>query len=388
MKTLQIVGDSNYGGGSFLLLQWCAYLVSRGWDVDVLATDPIVAVELRKIKQVRVIKHIYIPREINPLKDLAAFFKLMDWLNREKYQVVHTYTATPSFLGRVAARLNSVPVIIHHQAGWTVTEFSSLIERLLYTPLEYMATLASTRSICVSNATRQQAALLHIAPLHKLLTICNGIDPRQFIAAEKSRANCRSTLRIPDGWLVIGGTGRLSPQKDNATLIRGAACLRAILPNPSFLVLLAGDGPELPQLEALTRELHMTEHVRFLGFWRRIPDLLATLDVYISCSLREGMSISILEAMAAGKPIVATSIAPNAELIENEVTGLLTPVKSPEKIAEAIIRFVNDPALAEKCAMKARERILNKYTIDRMFQETWELYINLLSDKQAQMLSS
>ncbi len=381
MRTLQIVGDSSYGGGTYLILRWCAYLVSRRWDVDVLATDPVVIAELEKIEHVRVIKQILIPREITPLQDLSAFFKLTSWLNRKKYHVVHTYTATPSFLGRVAARLTGVPVIVHHQAGWTVTDFSSPMERLFYTPLEYVATMMSTRGICVSHAIKQQAAQLHIAPLRKLVTICNGIDPQPFIVASQNRAILRNKLKIPNGCLVIGGTGRLSSQKDNATLIRGAACLREILPDLNFLVLLAGDGPDLHQLEALTRELNLTEHVRFLGFWHEIPEFLAALDIFVSPTLREGMSISILEAMAAAKPIVATSISPNVELIEDGITGLLTPVKSPEKIAEAITRFFQKPALAQKCATQARELVLKNYTLDRMFQETWDLYLDLLRDK-------
>ena len=381
IRTLQIVGDSSYGGGGYLLLRWCAYLSSRGWDVDVLATDRAVVAELEKIEHVHVIKHLLIPREIIPLQDFSVFFKLINWLNREKYDVVHTYTATPSFLGRMAARLTGVPVIVHHQAGWTVTDFSSPMERFIYTPLEYMATLASTRGICVSHAIKQQAALLHIAPLHKLVTICNGIDSQPFIAASPKRAIFRNMLKIHGDCLVIGGTGRLSSQKDNASLIRGAACLRKILPNLKFQVLFAGDGPDLSQLEALTRELYLTKHIRFLGFWREIPEFLAAIDIFVSPTLREGLSISILEAMAAEKPIVATSIAPNCELIENGITGLLTPVKSPEKIAEAIVRFVSEPGLANKCSTEARTKVLKKYTLDRMFQETLDLYLELLSSK-------
>ena len=388
MKTLQLVGDSKYGGATYLILEWCKYLIARGCEVDVLSTDTLTVSALQEIPGVNVIGNIFIPREINPTADLKAFAKLLKLFAQKKYDVIHTYTATPSVLGRFAGRVAGVPAIFHHQAGWTVTDFSSPMERFVYTPLEYMATLASTRGICVSHAIKQQAAQLHIAPLRKLVTICNGIDPQPFIAASQNRAILRSTLKIPDGCFVIGGTGRFSPQKDNATLIYGAARLREILPDLNFLVLLAGDGPDLPQLEALTRELNLTEHVRFLGIWHQIPEFLAALDVFVSPTLREGMSISILEAMAAAKPIVATSIAPNAELIEDGVTGLLTPVKSPEKIAEAIARFVREPALAQKCATEVRERVLKNYTLGRMFQETWDLYVDLLRGKQPELVKA
>ena len=122
--------------------------------------------------------------------------------------------------------------------------------------------------------------------------------------------------------------------------------------------------------------------MRFLGFCREIPAFLAGLDVFVSPSFREGLSISLLEAMAAARPIVTTSILPNAELIEHEVTGLLVPPRDPEQVAEAIARFAREPGLAQRCALAARQRVLDHYTLDRMFQETWDLYIGLLKEMQ------
>jgi glycosyltransferase involved in cell wall biosynthesis len=188
--------------------------------------------------------------------------------------------------------------------------------------------------------------------------------------------------------LAIGSTGRLCAQKDIATLIYGVAHLRKIQPDLKFLLLLAGHGPDLSKLRALTDELHMAEYIKFLGFLREIPNFLAALDIFISSSLKEGMSISILEAMAARKPIITTAIPPNAELIEDMVTGLLIPVKSPESVARSILKFVYKPDLAQKCAIEARAQVLKKYTINRMFHETWELYNNLLNCKNAPISSS
>ena len=147
-------------------------------------------------------------------------------------------------LGRLAARLTGVPVILHHQAGWTVTEFSSPRERILYTPLEYLAVMASSRSVCVSHAVAEQGRQLHIAPPHKLATVSNGIDPGPFIAA--TRNGCRDALRheldIPSDHLVIGNTSRLAPQKDNQALIRAMVFLRSLLEDVPFTLLLAGEG--------------------------------------------------------------------------------------------------------------------------------------------------
>ena len=379
MRTLQIAGDSAYGGDTYLLLKWCAYLVERGCQVEVLTSDATTISELRKVTGARVIDSIFIPREVSPRADIRAFFQLLALMRAKKYQVVHTYTATPGFLGRIVARLIGVPVIVHHQISWNGGEFASLREKLFYRPLEALATLASTRSICVSNATVDQARNHHLVPLRKLVTICNGIDPAEFMAASSSML--RKELGISEDTLIIGNTSRLRTQKDNQTLIRALPYLKPLMPGKRMVLLLAGDGPDRSMLEEIVHSLELSDQVQFLGFRRDIPTFLAGIDIFVSPSLWEGLSISLMEAMAAAKPIVTTSIPPNAELIEHEVTGLLVPSKSPQQVAEAIARFVQDPGLAQSCAKAARVRVLERYTIDRMFQETWDLYVDLLAER-------
>jgi glycosyltransferase involved in cell wall biosynthesis len=238
----------------------------------------------------------------------------------------------------------------------------------------------------VSNATEQQAHQLHIAPPRKLVVICNGIEPQPYVAATQTndaRRAFRRELGFSDGHLLIGNTGRLSAQKDNGSLIQAMDSLRSLLPDVPYTLLLAGDGPDQSQLEKLVRSMALNDRVRLLGFRSDIPSFLAGIDIFVSPSLWEGLSISLLEAMAAAKPIVTTSVLPNAELIEHQVTGLLVPPRSPEQIAQAIARFVNEPELAQSCGIAARHRLLEGYSIDRMFHETWDLYIDLLSSKQA-----
>ena len=381
MQTLQIAGDSAYGGDTYLLLEWCRYLVEKGCGVEVVTTDVTTISALRKITDVRVIDSIYIPREISPRADVRAFFQLLALMRSRKYHVVHTYTATPGFLGRVAARSVGVPVIVHHQICWNGGDFASLPGKIFYRPLEALATLASTRSICVSHATVDQAQRYRLVPMHKLVTICNGIDPTDYLAADSnSRKALRNELGISDDTLVIGNTGRLRQQKDNQTLIRAMAHLGSLMTGRPSVLLLAGDGPDRRMLGGLVQSLGIDDQVRFLGFRRDIPAFLAAIDIFVNPSLWEGLSISLMEAMASAKPIVTSSIPPNAELIEHDVTGLLVPPKSPEQVAEAIARFVQDPGLAQRCARAARHRVLEHYTIDRMFQETWDLYVDLLEE--------
>lgn len=383
MKTLQIVGNSKYGGGGYLLVKWCKYLSEKNWQIDVLGTDPEVINKLSNVP-IRPIKNIYIPREIAPVKDILAFIQLIRLLHKEKYGVVHTYTATPSFLGRLAARIVGTPVILHHQAGWTINEYSKPLERLFYTPLEYLAALASTKSICVGHSIEKQGRELKLAPKDKFVTIPNGIDAQPFITAKVNGSGdkLRDTLEIQADHLIIGNTGRLEQSKDNKSLLEAISILKNRFNYNNIALLLAGDGSEMDFLKAEATSLGLEKNVRFLGFFENIPAFLASLDIFVSPSFREGLSISVMEAMASALPIVTTAIPPNAELIQHEKNGLLVPPRSPDDLAEAIFRFIQEPDLAKHCARNANQSVLEYYTIDRMFQETLNLYNSLLKTKR------
>lgn len=376
---LQILGDAKYGGSTYLALEWTRFLVERGCRVAVQTTDPQTIAAMRAIPGVRVITTISIPREVAPGADLRALAALIGLIRRERYTLVQTGMTTAGFVGRLAAWLARAPVIIQDAQGWPVTEYSSLGERVVYTPLSYLAGLLSTRVVCAGHGTARLAEQLHTCPQRRLTVIPNGIDPTPFLdPCQVAQGQAlRHELGIADDWLVIGNANRLAPQKDNATLIRAMATLKALLPERQLRLLLAGDGPERLQLERLAADLGLDGQVRFLGFRHDIPALLAATDIFANTSLWEGLSISLLEAMAAARPIVTTSILPNAELISHEQTGLLAPPRDPAQVAMAIARFARDPALAASCAAAARRHALEHYTISRRIEQLWQLYLEL-----------
>ncbi|PKO15139.1 MAG: hypothetical protein CVU39_12320 [Chloroflexi bacterium HGW-Chloroflexi-10] len=383
MKTLQIIGNSAFGGATRLVLDWCKYLVDKGCLVDVLTTDQRTKEEFSLISGVQVRQEIFIPRDIEILQNIQAIGKLIKLLKEEKYQVVHTYSATPGFVGRLSGFLSGIPVVLHHQAAWAVSDASSFLRKYLYQLLESIAIGVSTKNICVSNAVRKQANDLPLIPKSKLVTICNGIDVERFNHELSSnyRIELCNQFGITQNSILLGNTGRLAVQKDYATLIQAVEELKNKDPERSYKLFVIGDGPDRDSLESLANSLNLSNDVFFLGFRSDISKILKSIDVFVSPTLREGLSISILEAMAAGCPIVATNILPNAELIEHEVTGLLIPIKSPIKAAEAILSLVEHPDTAFKIGQAARNRVLQDYTCKRMFDETFQLYCDLLSKK-------
>jgi glycosyltransferase involved in cell wall biosynthesis len=374
-RTLQVTGDSEYGGAGYLILEWSKYLIQRGWAVDVLTTNELFKKRLGEIGGVRVIDHILIPRGIRLKRQVVALIRTARFMRRERYDVVHTYTANAGFVGRIAARIAGVSKIFHHQAGWPIYEASSSITRGIYGLLEFGAALCGSKCICVSHSVREEGRALLKIPGCRLVTVCNGIDPKRMIRrSDSAKARLKERYGIPPDHLVLGNTSRLAPQKDNATLIHA---VRELVQLPAALdctLLLAGRGPEEHELARLIQELDLTRNVILCGHVEDIPNFVAGLDIFINPSLWEGLSISLLEAMAAEMPIITTAIGPNLELIRHRCTGLIVPPKDSAAIAGAVRLFASDRHLAESCARAARMSMLQTYTLRSMLSSTLRMY--------------
>lgn len=387
-KALQIVGNARYGGATLIMLEWVKYLRAKGSAVDVLCTDERMCAEVRAIDGVGLIDDIFIPKEIDVRQDLSALRGLVRLCRSERYDVVHTYTATPSFLGRFAASFARVPVVVNHQGGWAVNETSSRRERLLYTPLEYLGTLASTRNICVSNAERQKARDLHLAPDRKLVTIVNGIDFAGMVARSDNDARraWREKLGCTEATLLIGTTGRLVPGKGNDAAIRAMAHLRQLAPHFDVRLVLAGDGDDRANLERLIIQERVEDRIDLLGFVDDVPGLLAALDVFVTPTHTEGLSMSLLEAMATGTAVVATDIPANAEVIDDGHSGLLVSVDAPHEIAKAILRLGEDEHERAALGEAGQRTVIEHHSMSRMMDETWALYEALLGSASSSMV--
>lgn len=376
--SLQIVGASSYGGGGYLLVAWCRWLKARGARVEALATDPVIVERLRAL-DVPVMTDIDIPRDIAPVADARALARLVPRLRTGRYDVVHTYTATPGVVGRVAARLAGVPIILHHQAAWTVDERTSLTRRMAYRAIEQVAARAGTSAICVSDAVRDAGLAFGLAPASRLAIVHNGIEVAPFtdVRAPASRTAAREAYGIPEDAFVIGVTARLSADKNVAALFDVLdAVARALAQEGSaprtVRVLVAGDGPEQPALAARVARDGLP--VSLCGFQADVRPVLAACDVWLTTTRREGLSISLLEAMASGCPVVASAIPPNVEVVRDGVDGVLVPLDAPEALRDVLLRLACDPAQASRLGASAAARVRTTYALDRMFEETWALY--------------
>ena len=280
-------------------------------------------------------------------------FRLAQLFRRWKIDVVHTHDDRPLIYGAFGARLARVHGVVHSRHGRSF----GITRR--QTALVQLAAGMADHFVCVS----QDAARLTVAhglPTHKVRTIWNGIDLTRFELCPPA----------PHGPVVT--VARLSPEKDMATLLRAAAI--AVREEPDLRLQIAGDGVCMDDLRQLARELSLENHVQFLGPVRDVPALLARSSLFVLSSLSEGVSLTLLEAMARGRAVVATDVGGNPEVVVPGETGLLVPSRQPESLARALLELWRVPDRCREMGLAGRRRVEQHFDIRQMVSAYEALY--------------
>ncbi len=381
ISLLHVVGDSRYGGGVQIIFPLAVRARRAGWKVDILTTDPIWQQSIRESeKGVGIVPLDVIHRPIRPLWDLRGMRRLTNYLREHPYTIVHTHTSKAGLVGRMAATVANVPVVVHTAHGFAFHEQSSRAARWLYSSIERYAADCCDAVVCVSRFHRQWALELGIGTPERIVAIPNGLPPER-AKATRSRAEMRAELQLGNDELMLFSAGRMAPQKGFEYLIRAIPFLARALTRP-FRVILAGEGDLREPLEQLARQVGAEQHLQFLGFRNDVTNLWAASDIVVLPSLWEGLSISLLEAMAAAKPIVTTRIGSNYEVVAHEETALLVEPANVEQLTAAILRCADDPELCQSLGRRAAELYRSQYTYDRMLEDYMNLYERALATKQ------
>jgi sugar transferase (PEP-CTERM/EpsH1 system associated) len=307
-----------------------------------------------------------------PGLDLRTTVRLAALLRRLRPDVVHSRNWA-TFDAVLAARLAGVPTVIHGEHGREIADPHGLsrrrnLVRRLSAPLV-------SRFVTVSHDLRRWLIETVGVPANRVETIHNGVDVERF--TETGRDTARRTLGLADETIVIGTVGRLDPVKDHASLIEAFA----MLPDPhrQLALLIAGDGPCRAALQTRARRPDVAGRVHLLGERSDVPIVLKSFDVFTLPSIAEGISNTILEAMASGVPVVATRTGGNPELVEDAVTGTLVPVGNTPALAAALQRYVSDAHLSALHGKAGRQRVLERFTLDHMATRYGELYLAFTS---------
>jgi glycosyltransferase involved in cell wall biosynthesis len=371
LQVLHVVSVPGVGGAQAYVEMVAGRLRNLGCDVAVVCND-----DPRLIARYARSAEVYpmvIPYGFSPWSDLKFFISLMRLLRREQFDVVQTSAAKASLYGRFAARLAGIPVVIFTAHGFPFHDFMSpLLRSFLITLERLMSRWCTDMVISVSENDRHMAITNGIVPPERVVTIRNGIDlNRQF----PDRETARHGLGLSPGRPVVGMIGRLSAQKAPDDFLRVASLVSRQFPDATFLVV--GDGPLRRRVERQAIRLGIARSTKFLGFRDDVPLILAALDVFVLTSLWEGLPITILEAMAAGKPVVATTVSGVPEVVEHGVTGFLAPPKKVEQLATHVVTLLRDSVLAQKMGQAGRHRIEKCFTLDQMTARLTDLYHEL-----------
>lgn len=373
-RILHVVGDSKYGGGSVIIIRLALAAMEDGFDVDVLATDPVFQDAL-KAQGIGVVALDCIWRDIRPLRDVFGLWRLRRYLSSHPYDIVHTHTSKAGFVGRAAAWMAKVPAVVHTVHGFAFHEESSRAALRVYSFLERRAANWCHRLVTVSHYHRRWALELGIGDSARIVAIPNGI-PATRVAQSRSSEAVRAELGITPGAKVVMAPGRLAPQKGLEYLLEAFDLLSSRGQRDVVLVIV-GDGVLREPLKQTCRELGIDDRVIFTGYREDIGDVVSASDYIVLPSLREGLSIALLEAMAAGKPIVTTSIGSNLEATDNGRVARIVPPKDVVALADSIEYLFQHPDVARGLGQGAKERFEACYTERRMLDAYLSLYHEL-----------
>jgi glycosyltransferase involved in cell wall biosynthesis len=323
---------------------------------------------------VRIIMVRDLVRSLSPGCDLKAFLSLFRIFRNEKPQIVHTHTSKAGILGRWAAFLCRVPIILHTPHGHVFWGYFGPLETRLYVALEKITALVTKRIVALTDQERDDHLRFRIAPPEKFTTIHSGVDLSRFDAALYDRAKMTAELDIPPGDLVVGTAGRLTPIKGHVHLLEAAAKILAARPDTTFVFL--GDGELKASLQEKAASLGVARRVRFPGWRPDVAPVMSAFDVFVLPSLNEGMGRVLVEAMALSRPIVASRTGGINDLVVHEKNGLLVPPRDAGVIADAVLLLLGNEPIRRAMGSEGR-RMAQGYSAARMVEKIDALYDQL-----------
>jgi sugar transferase (PEP-CTERM/EpsH1 system associated) len=299
--------------------------------------------------------------------DPRTFMRLSRLLRTLKPDVVHSRN-WGTFDAVLAARLAGVRHVIHGEHGRDITDPKGLNPRR--NRWRRMCAPFVSRFVTVCDDLRRWLVEEVCLPASKVVTVYNGVEIARYSNIDRSAARARLGLAADS--LAVGTVGRLDPVKDQVGLIRAFDLLAHRY--PKAVLVIAGDGPCRAALENLVAASKLQPRVRLLGERDDVPEVLAALDVFVLPSIAEGMSNTILEAMASGLPVVATRVGGNAELVEHGVNGILVSSQDPERLANAVERYLEHQELVACHGRNSKRRAQDHFSLERMQERYSALY--------------
>ncbi len=318
-------------------------------------------------------------REILPWKDLLALWKLYRIIKNGKFEIVHTHSSKAGLLGRLAAWLAGVPVIVHTVHGWSFHERMGAFRRGFFIFLERSMAHLSDALVVVAARDKDKGLAAGIGTPMQYHLIRSAIPLDSFSPTKVDRLEVRRELGIPEEALVLGNVGRLSPQKNPIDWVRVADLVHQAEPDCFFL--LVGDGPLRAEVESLVEQVGISHQMILTGLRRDVDRMMIAMDVFLLTSLWEGLPRVLPQAFAMGVPVVCYGVDGTLEVVEPGVNGFLNEPGDLGKMARDCLALLRDPYLRQQMGLQGQRRAYQEFDLGVMVKQTETLYENLLWEK-------
>jgi len=368
-----------------LLLPLINRLAAEGYEVHIACSNGQYTSELRAGGHI--VYNITIERRISPVSNLKSLWHLYCLFKKERFDIVHVHTPVAAALGRVAAWAARVPIVIYTAHGFYFHEHTSVRARQFLVWLEKLLGRITHVVFTQSYEDALTAVREGICSEEKVLWIGNGVDIERF-SVQPGSNGIRESLGIPLQDKVVGFVGRLVREKGILELIQAMKLVVEVIPNT--MLLLVGDtldsDRDIEAKQAISRLLDQNglgTHVMTAGFVEDIPGVMAAIDIFVLPSHREGMPRTIIEAMASGKPVIATNIRGCREEVAPDLTGLLVPVDNSAALATAIISLLLKPEIARQMGTEGRQRACELFDERIVLDKQVKAYAEIVRAKLA-----
>jgi glycosyltransferase involved in cell wall biosynthesis len=384
IRVLRVIARMNVGGPSLHVSYLTRGLDERGYETTLVAgrvgeeegSMSYVADELG-------VEPLYVPelqRAISPAPDVAAVKKLRALIKELRPDIIHTHTAKAGAVGRAAALVSGrarPKVVVHTFHGHVLRGYFDPAATAVFRQLERGLARSTDALVAVSPQVRDDLVRLGVAPAQRIAVIRLGLDlDRRTATVDGARDRIRREFGIPDDRFVVGWLGRMTEIKRADDLIRSFAHLRSTGADADLL--LVGDGPLRAPLTDLAATLGVLDRTHFAGYRVDVGEIYASVDAFALTSANEGTPATIIEAQAAGLPVVSTDVGGVADVVRDEATGFLTEPGDIAELADALGRLADDGGLRRKLGAAGREFVAERYSVPRLVDDVDRLYQSLL----------
>lgn len=377
IKVLQVITLSELGGAQKVVHHIAAGLDPQQFDVTVACAPGGELINwLRNLTNgVKLVEISGLRRDISPVNDIKTLYKLYLLMKKNNFDIVHCHSSKAGILGRLAAWLAGVPKILFTAHGWGINEYQSRVVRYFYTWIERLAGAVSSKVVCVSKSDLAKARSLKLVNNNKLCVIYNGLPEIKI-----REGSLRRELNLTEKDIIIGTVARLAPQKHPLFLLETAKrminCDNKGTCKGRLYFVIIGDGPLRSECKRYISMNDLKGHVFLLGTREEAAVLVQDFDIFVLFSRWEGLPLTIIEAMMAGRPVVANAVGGVGELVVHQETGMLINKLDASEAEKALLNLISNPERRLSIGYSGRQRALNLFNIDQMVEEYKKLYLS------------